>query len=334
MNIWIPSNKWIEANDELKAPMPKLAGYVRCVLRNSDGSIAQDTGWMKNMIVSGGFYRYMPNGPTSPYPSYAQVGSNATAPAFTQTTCITPLSTWENLTAGGLGFTDGASPYNWRNYEYRFAAGNGTGTIAEIAFNNSSNGAHPIARCLIVDGGGSPTTIVKGVNQVLDVTYQQRCYIPMVDVTGVVAVAGVNYDYTMRPLNIDDTYWHWSGIASKMSWSSSGSFYSAYTGTLVTRYQDQNNITGSLGTLNYDSEFYATIYEYGNYGAYDYSWKGEFQAGLDYWNSQVRTVVVRPWGTGSLWQCQFDSQVTGLGIPKTGDQLLRLRFQFGMDQYP
>lgn len=251
MNIWIPSNKWVEANDELKAPRPQLAGYVRCVLRNSDGSIAQDTGWMKNLIVYGGFHRYMPNGPSGPGPSYAQVGSDATVPIFTHTTCISPLSTWAGQITGSQGFIDGASPYNWKNYEYRFAAGNGTGTIAEIAFNASSNGSNPIARCLIVDGGGSPTTIVKGVNQVLDVTYQQRCYIPIVDVTGIVAVEGVNYDYTMRPLGISDTYWYWSAIGSKMSWPASGGSYGAYTGTLTALRNGVNDITGSMGSLSF-----------------------------------------------------------------------------------
>ena len=69
-----------------------------------------------------------------------------------------------------------------------------------------------VLRALILDGGGSPTTLTILSDETLDVTYTIRVYPPTTDVTGSITLDGVSYGYTIRPCNVSTSgtgsyYW-------------------------------------------------------------------------------------------------------------------------------
>lgn len=334
-HIWVPRQHNVLADkheDPIVIPSPRLAGLVRAVLRNSDGSIAQDTGWFKNLIVNEGLRQHMPS-VGSPFPAYAAIGSSGSAPTVGQTALVSQLSTWQNGLSNTQGYNYNAgNPYDWRQRTWRWDQGDGTGTIAELGCANYSNGSRFLARTLIVDGGGSPTTIVKGANQILDVTWEWRMYIPTVDATGTISISGVNYDYIARPLDIDDTYWYWFVPGSALGVEPNSSYFAAYTGTLTNWLNDGNSITGNMGNESSPETRGGQILTTGAYsGSGTYWFTYDIQAGLDDWVGTVRTVTLG--GSGGDFQVQYTISGGSTGIVKTGDQLLRLAFKREIDRY-
>ena len=100
-----------------------------------------------------------------------------------------------------FGFVSATTPYyGWKRGTYRFDAGNGTGTLSEVGLTISSSGAdYSIAMgSLIKDNLGNPTTITKGVDELLDISYEVRCYVKMDDDTYTVNINGIDYTFTTR----------------------------------------------------------------------------------------------------------------------------------------
>ena len=66
---------------------------------------------------------------------------------------------------------------------------------------NAYSGLFSLA--LVKDSNGTPITITKLADEVLDVTYTLRIYVPELDVTGVMDISGVAYNYTVRAAQAD-----------------------------------------------------------------------------------------------------------------------------------
>jgi hypothetical protein len=66
----------------------------------------------------------------------------------------------------------------------------------------------------VVDGVGTPTTIEKLADDILDVEYFFRTYPPLDDVLGAINISGSSYDYTGRAASVNNVH------ASSGPWSS------------------------------------------------------------------------------------------------------------------
>lgn len=189
--------------------------------------------WFDNLITDQGLDRIGDNHIAF---QYCQVGTGNNTPAFTDTqleTWLAGTSTVESAT----GSTQPSSPY-YASYiiTYRFAAGVATGNISEVGIGWASSGTTLFSRALILDGGGTPTTITVLADEILDVTYEYRVYPPEVDTTGIIVISGANHDFTARACK----------VTSYTAGAGDGWGYAARSSALTTF---NNAYTGALGAI-------------------------------------------------------------------------------------
>lgn len=155
--------------------------------------------WFPNLITNAGLDLLGNTGLTF-VSAYCRVGSGNTAPAVTDTALVSPVAS-SNTSQGSAvtGVDRSGAFFAFRRNTIRFVAGTATGTLAEVGMSSSAAGAL-FSRALILDGGGSPTTITVLSDEVLDVTYELRLYPNLADTTGTVVIAGVTYSWTARAL--------------------------------------------------------------------------------------------------------------------------------------
>lgn len=104
--------------------------------------------------------------------------------------------------SGSVPYVAGPPDYTSDYGTLRFAAGAATGTWTEVGMTRNSAPYTLWSRALIVDGGGSPTSVTVLADESLDVTYTLRVYPQNGDVTGNVDISGTNYSYVMRPASV------------------------------------------------------------------------------------------------------------------------------------
>lgn len=179
----------------IRAPGPSYRGRFKIEAVNvTDGRRRVLADWFPNLITTNGANLL---GNSSPLTTCC-VGSGNTAPALTDTALQSLVASTTAL--GPAGSTSGAAgspPYfGSRTIQYNFPVGTATGNLSEVGVGLTATNL--FSRALILDGGGSPTTITVLSTEALYVTYQLNQYAPTADVTGNVTIGGVVYAYTLR----------------------------------------------------------------------------------------------------------------------------------------
>lgn len=231
----------------------KLQGFYRCQVHDgATGLLKQDTGWFPNLITNqgmdwfGGGVPHLATSFNGPFlNSRVGVGTGNTTPAFTDTVLTSPLAMFPlNSAAGvssyGVSYTAGPPPYWSAIWTYSFATGAVVGNVAELGTGGISAGTDTtpslFSHALIVDGGGSPTTLPVLITDALTVTYELRQYLDVTDNTYSVSINGVTYTGTYRR----------AGVSSPLQFGQqldydtgglSGAYYQVYNGTIGTVLQ-------------------------------------------------------------------------------------------------
>lgn len=201
-----------------------LKGFFKMVAVRPDGNKRVLADWFPNLILDSGLNFIG----TVNYVSACQVGTNNTAPVVGDTT----LHAFLVGTVTVLSNTSSAQPsapyYSKSIICYEFGVGVAAGNLSEVGVGPTSGG--PLfSRALILDGGGSPTTITVLGDEILHVFYELRCYAPTVDGGGVVNISGTDYTVVTRASDVTN----WSG-----PWEKAGTpadnplFMKAYQGPL------------------------------------------------------------------------------------------------------
>lgn len=189
---------------DLGGPRIGMKGRYKMDAMRPDGRIRPLTGWFDNLITDFGLNRLGTS--ANNYPDCC-VGSGNTAPANSDTTLA-------SFVAGGAaiistsGSVQPTSPYfGSRTNIYQFAQGAAAGNLAEVGVGPNGSGTQLWSRALILDSGGSPTTITVLSDEFLNVTYELQFYPSVVDATGTVVIGGVTYNYTGRAENVTGSSW-------------------------------------------------------------------------------------------------------------------------------
>ena len=188
-----------------------LQGEYRLVINRPDGS-QQDSGWFPNLILNQGLDRLgLGYPPVDSVIRYAHVGSGTSAPAATQTGLQTFVAAADNSYRAS-GYTGdaaesvsnaGAPTYaGLHTWKFTFAQGAVVGNITEIGVGWSNTGNTLFSRALILDSGGSPTTITLVSIDQLTVYYRIRIIPTLTDATGTIDISGTTYSYTVRASNV------------------------------------------------------------------------------------------------------------------------------------
>lgn len=219
---------------------------------DSDGRIVSTrrlAGPFKNLITDAGLDRM---GNNADWLRYCQVGTGNTAPSVADTALAAWVAGTDNNPSGlnSRGAQASAPYYAWHRIVYRFGTGAAAGNLAEVGIGWNVSGSGLYSRALILDPGGSPTTITVESDEVLDVTYEWRVYPPTGDVTVTDEdIGGVLHDLTIRAANV-------TSVMSQFSpgWGIYASSFSSFATNGVTagiRATNEGNQggTGAIGDI-------------------------------------------------------------------------------------
>lgn len=279
----------------------------------------------KNLVLNSGIDYYM-----TAYSSFISgciLGSSSVPPVATDTTITSILGTSTTEQTGGAGESNTTTlPYYTSYYwTYRFIEGVATGNIAQVAMaygsvsaaNNTYTGL--FSKALVKDGNGTPITITKLADEVLDVTYTLRIYTPSADVIGTTTISGVNYDYIVRAASAGSWSVYYRPVSSVLT-------ATAYTGTIGTE----------LGTPSGSADG-ATTKTFGTYAVDTHTRTATIFWDLNNGNLSggIRSVYLgfgNYYGTGVCFQIQYTANPahpdTTVTIPKDATKRLTLKYQF------
>ena len=140
------------------------------------------------------------------YLSSCYVGSGTVAPTVNDTQLGSFIAESGTIFNVVTGCTTSAPHYTYAQYSYRFSAGTALGNLSEVGIGSINNSVRTLfSRALIKDSFGNPTTITLLPDEILEVTYELRHYIPVNDVTGSITFTGNlagTYSYTLRASNV------------------------------------------------------------------------------------------------------------------------------------
>lgn len=243
----------------MNSPTVKLGGHFTMWAHSSRGTrLVAD---FDNLVLNQGLDGI---GTGAGVAAFCHVGSGTTTPAFTQTSLTTLVATSNNITSD-INTYNAGGVYMENVRTYRFATGLAAGTLAEIGTASGAGASTLRTRALILDSGGSPTTITILSDEVLDVDYRFRLYIPAGDTTGTLTLSGTPYTWTMRAAQASSAAaWDTAvlldgGIANGNNPTSSGVYGPGAVLGAITDYP-----TGGTGASMLDSNSPAT-YTPGDY---------------------------------------------------------------------
>lgn len=183
----------------------RMAGRYKLKVMRPDGSVRIETDWFDNLITNNGLDQIVnvPGGAYSIKYLFINcfVGTGSATPMFTDGSLQAYLATGPAFSSISPVYVAGPPSYWYVRYVYRFPTGAAAGNLSEVATGHTPT--NMFSRALIVDGGGTPTTITVLSDEILDVTYEFRVYIPTGDATFSFVLNGVSQTVTSRVYNKD-----------------------------------------------------------------------------------------------------------------------------------
>ena len=326
MSLIILSRKIIEPSRELVTHSQVSGKFIARLWNPQQGvKMVVET---PNMVLNGGLDR-LAQASTSPETvEYCQIGTNSAAVVATQSALSTYLASSNTVLGTPTNtYVVGPPDYIQRIKTLRFAAGVGTGNLAEVGVGWGASGSTLFSRALFVDGLGSPIIIPKTSIDILDISYVLRVYPLLLDTIGMITISGTSYAYTIRAANVTNVSGPHSAEAYSYGYSynqSESNTYQApaYTTDLVTRSTqifEPTNINAYVS----NSQTRAT-YTGGNfYRDVTAVW------GIDRANFSIKRVAFgQVWGYAA-YQCAF-----GTPIVKNNTQSLSLTFRQSWSRRP
>lgn len=245
------------------------------------------------------------------------VGSGTVAPTVNDTQLGSFIAESADIFNAVTGCATSAPYYSYARYSYRFSAGTAQGNLSEVGIGYSISGTRTLfSRALIKDSFGDPTTITLLPDEILEVTYELRHYMPVNDVTGSITFTGNlagTYSYTLRASNV--TYF--TGPNNFSGWDSTTAYTRSHPNGANAYSTGIAAITSAPGGAAYSStSVVVPTYVKGTYTtSIKYTW------GITDGNAPggIRSVT---FGLGiGRYQIEFDPP-----IPKTNMDTLSLTF--------
>ncbi len=311
----------------IKLPRVAMAGAFQFVKRtvHEDGSIGGPrvvVPWFPNVITDQGLDEVAVNQSTL---AYCQIGSGNTPPDATDTELSAYMAGAAVISQTPASSGAVAPYYGGVIKTYRFGAGVGTGNIQEIGVGWAGTGATLFSRALIVDGSGTPITITKLANEILEASYWHRVYAPTTDVTGSINISGNSYNYTIRAAFAGTTKGSNGRGWGLHGFSASQNIMSAFLSAAGNNSQSGTKVyTGTLGTVLSEPSGTADVWGVADNDDYvpgDHERIGTYTWTIDEGNLSggIRSIMYAAgWAN---YQIQFDPV-----IPKDNTNQLELTF--------
>lgn len=322
--IWTRRPKIVETKDPIVASCG-IAGEFRLRVYRPDGRCRRDTGFFPNLITNLGL-----NGPGNGQSSYKQafsVGTGNTAPTFTDTSLVARVASTSAMEAeqyAAVGDTSDPDRYYSYTRTHRFGAGAAAGNLAEVGVTEGNTPWNCYSRALILDGGGSPTTITVLSDEYLDVTYRQRWYAGniLTDFATTLSITGsATHDIVIRRSSVGDTSWRpsWTWNAGQKG-VGTGRAYNGALGAITTVPSGSSSGHTSASNAAYTPDSYQQDYTV-IWGLND----GNLAGGISVLRIEAGTGHIPPGSGGSAasaYQFSLDPVIN-----KIDTQILTLNFR-------
>lgn len=254
-----------------------------------------------NLITNNGLDQICSN---SNYSLTCAVGSGNATPVVTNTALQSLVGSTSTLFSSSRSVQSSPPYFGTLTNTYNFPAGTATGNLAEVGV--GPNATSLISRALILDGGGSPTTITVLSSEALYVTYQLEQVVPTSDVTGTVSISGTSYGYTLRGASATGGVWELTNEEPSLSQ------FTAYNGAI-------GAVTGTpTGSSSSADSVSTASYTTGSY-TLDYTAGFSLTAGNLSGGISALYFSLGPSNTRGAFQIGL-----GTAIPKTGSNVLTL----------
>lgn len=297
-------------------------GKYRIKLQNPDGSLRESYEF-PNLITDLGLNGIGTNGTS--WVTTVAFGTGTAVPIASDSsvsgTVVTTTTTGTSVT----GYEAGPPPYTYIIYRHEFAQGVATGNWTEIGIGRNSTTLW--SRALILDSGGTATTLTIIATDIVTVEYELRAYPSTTDVTGTRVIGGVSYNYTLRP-SILNSYANFrvDAFVSGSWMSKSSSIPNVFADTIgaitgspsgVSAFAMSSSVVASIGTYINESytksiTFPSTISE-ANVGGGFLSYRA----------------MLGPSSGTMYYQCGFSS-----AIPKTNESIMSMTFSITWARRP
>jgi hypothetical protein len=208
-----------------------------------------------NLITNNGLDQICNN---ASYSLYCAVGSGNATPSFTDTALQSLVGSTNSLFSSSRSVQPSSPYFGTLTNTYNFPAGTATGNLAEVGVGATATSL--MSRALILNGGGSPTTITVLSSEALYVTYQLQQYVPPSDVTGSVTIAGTAYSYTLRAASATGGVW---ALANEVPILSIVTAYNGSMGTITGVPSGPSAGADSVSTAGYATGSYTLNYTTG-----------------------------------------------------------------------
>jgi hypothetical protein len=214
VRIWIPES--LEELRELSLPAGNLSGHFTVELIDAKTKAVKEIYEFDNIITNGGMdwfigasdniANFMNTNGAMELGSGGVTGLNA--PAGGNTSLVSPLSprSTNNDRTNLTGYVTGSvgGDYWYYRSSRLFTETQANGNITEMGFWTATTGGTLINRAAFVDATGTPITVTKTSTDEMRVWYEIRHYIPKGDITGSLTLLGSTYNFTFRPIGVND----------------------------------------------------------------------------------------------------------------------------------
>ena len=265
----------------------------------------------ENLITNGGLNKLG----TGNAIDFYYLSSDNTEPSVSDTTLSGFLGGARGFIRSGYGaYSIDAPPYfSSINVTRRFEAGFATGNISKIGtgWGSSSEVSGLWSVALVKDINGNNTTITKLPEEILDITYELRTYMPSADFTGAVTISGVTYNAIVRVANIGQT---WGSTAGDINPIVNINYATLHEG-------DISNVQ-SQPTYGKQSSAQVTKKSYVN-NSMEQSFSISTSIHDANFPGGVRSFLVR-YNSANQWQVSLSRASDGAAIPKTAEYSLTM----------
>lgn len=322
--IWTRRPKIMEPRDPITFGIT-MAGEFRLRVMRPDGRCRIDTGFFPNLITNLGLNR--PGAGTN-YGAIS-VGTGNATPLVTDTNLQARIAT--TATDQGSGYTASVGTpgdvdwYTAYTLTLRFAQGAAAGNLTEIGVTTNATPWPCYSRALILDGGGSPTTLTVLSDEFLDATYRHRWYAGagvINDVPSTISISGTDYDIVLRRAEVDGggnawrPDWNWTSIINAFGQTAYNGAIGAITAT--------PSGTASSDSSRSNASYVTDTFVRGHTCVWGLN-NGNLAGGISAFQAQVGGGRVPP-GSGGSSSASYQFSVDP-PIPKTSAQILTMNYQ-------
>lgn len=246
----------IELVEEVEGWFSLSAFKVDAAGNEIPGTRREPVPTFRNLITNGGLNRM---GTAQDWLNYCQVGSGSATPSPTDSALASRVASHSGLMSV-VNVAQPSAPYYLScTRTFRFEAGVATGNLSEVGIGWDTTGAL-FSRALILDTAGTPTTITVLADEVLDVTYQFRCYMPTVDTSGSIELGGVTYSWIGRASQVTEAGVPYAWMAPKAAILDYEGFNYLYNGAIgaITTEPAGDRVQGaSVSNSQYSTDSFA-----------------------------------------------------------------------------